>query len=51
MTYVAQSPRPTPSHEPDVQLRGDATGAFVWIGVVLLVLAVALVLRRTPPSR
>jgi hypothetical protein len=44
MTYMVQPTR-QPSPGPDIRVTGDASGAFIWVGVVLLVFAVALLFR------
>jgi len=45
MTYTVVQPTQQPSPGPDVPVTGHPSGAFVWVGVVLLVLAVAFLFR------
>lgn len=46
LTYSTQLvPNPTPSSDPAVKITGNPADALVWLGVVFLVIAIALVFR------
>jgi len=50
MTYTVQ-PSQQPSPGPGVRLKGDASHAVIWVGVVLVALAATLVVRRRPKGK
>jgi len=50
MTYTVQ-PTGQPDPDPNIRIKGDVTGAVIWVGAVLLVLGVALLFRRRPKGK
>lgn len=45
MTYTVVQPTSQPSPGPDIRIKGGASDAVIWVGVVLLALAAAWLLR------
>ena len=44
MTYAVQ-PSPRPSFEPDIRITGELSVGLLWVAVILLAFAIALIVR------